>query len=443
MADKFPQINKAISQSTQNYTTLSMNRPYYQTPKAGVVMRALWKCAGADRYLLERSTYSDQIKYMCMGGVVLATGVMAAMAGGYAFYTIFEPKGDAMQNYILEEYGKGSGYSDVVHTRTMVISSIFGLIWGLIIFNLDRFIVSSTGKGDGTEAITWDELKGALPRIFMGVIIAITISKPLEIRMFKSEIDAALSAKQLQLKRERKDAIESRYAVNMKYIADQIALIEKERDDIYNRLKLAEKEHTDQLQGRAGAPAGDGKLSQKLEGIKISIQNELSTYDAHHRDKLAELNDDKSKLKLQIESEVAKEDINVAGLDGLLERIKLAHEQAGWTISLFITLLFMAIELTPIFFKLMLVQGPYDYMSDNIKELIKAEHGVEVKYDYYKDKQGQERHLVVYHKPEIEIHEKSEWAKSQKEITSKAIEKWKEEQLKRVDEKLEDFITKE
>ena len=417
-----------------------MNRLYYQTPKAGLMMRTLWKCAGADRYLLERSTYSDQIKYMCMGGIVLATGIMAAMAGGYAFYTIFEPKGDAMQNYILETYGQASGYTDVVHPRTVVTATIFGLIWGTIIFNLDRFIVSSTGKGDGTEAITWDELKGALPRIFMGIIIAITISKPLEIRMFKSEIDAALSAKQLDMKRERKDAIEARYAPDVKFITDQITAIEGERDDIYNRLKQAEKEHTDQLQGRAGAPSGDGRLAKKLEEIKAGIQIELNTYNEQHSEKLAQLNDDLTKLKNQIEVEVAKEDLNVAGLDGLLERIKLAHEQAGWAISLFITLLFMAIELTPIFFKLMLIQGPYDYMTDNVKELIKAENGIEVKYDYYKDKQGQERHLVIYHKPEVEIHEKVKWAESQKEITDKAIRKWKEEQLKRVDENLSDFI---
>jgi hypothetical protein len=37
-------------------------RDYYQTPKAGKIMRFLWECAGGDRYILERATYSDQIK---------------------------------------------------------------------------------------------------------------------------------------------------------------------------------------------------------------------------------------------------------------------------------------------------------------------------------------------------------------------------------------------
>ena len=121
-----------------------------------------WKAAGADRYLLEKSTYSDQVKYMCLGGIIVATGVMAGIAGGYAFYTIFGPRGSALD----EEFSAG----------VSLMSLGFGVVWGLMIYNLDRFIVSSTGKGDGTEAITWQEFKGALPRIVMGAIIALTIS---------------------------------------------------------------------------------------------------------------------------------------------------------------------------------------------------------------------------------------------------------------------------
>ena len=153
-------------------------------------MRVFWKAAGADRYILERSTYSDQIKYTCMGGIVVATGVMAAIAGGYAFYTIFEPKGEALDK--LRTSVSPDLIKDKIDMTTAIISCLFGLIWGAIIFNIDRFIVTSTGKGDGTEAITSQEIKSALPRIIMGTIIALTISKPVEIRMFKSEIDRRL-----------------------------------------------------------------------------------------------------------------------------------------------------------------------------------------------------------------------------------------------------------
>ena len=125
---------------------------------------------------------------MCLGGIIVATGVMAGIAGGYAFYTIFEPRGSAIE----QEFS----------LPVSLLSVIFGMIWGLMIFNIDRFIVTSTGKGDGTEAITWEEFKGAIPRIIMGAIIAITISKPVEIRMFKTEIDTQLHTEQMKKKQE-------------------------------------------------------------------------------------------------------------------------------------------------------------------------------------------------------------------------------------------------
>jgi hypothetical protein len=161
-----------------------MTRDYYQLPKSSSVMRFLWKCAGGDRYLLERATYSDQIKYMCLGGIVFATGALAGIAGGYAFYTIFEPRGSAIENPI--------------DMQTVFTAIFFGIIWGLMIFNIDRFIVTSTGKGDGTEAITMGELKSALPRILMGMIIAMTISKPVEIGC---QIDIKLREKHQSNKR--------------------------------------------------------------------------------------------------------------------------------------------------------------------------------------------------------------------------------------------------
>ena len=58
-----------------------MDKSYYKTPKPGIIMKMMWKAAGADHYILERSTYSDHIKYACLGGIVIATGLMAALAG--------------------------------------------------------------------------------------------------------------------------------------------------------------------------------------------------------------------------------------------------------------------------------------------------------------------------------------------------------------------------
>jgi hypothetical protein len=406
-----------------------MKRDYYEVPEPSQLMRFFWKAAGGDPFILRRSTYSDQIKYMCLGGIIVATGLMAAFAGGYAFYTIFETKGSAIDQHL--------------QIGTLIIALFFGAGWGLMIFNLDRFIVSSTGKGDGTEAITWNEIKGALPRIIMGAIIALTISKPVEIRMFKSEIDAALHEEQLKLRKDYETRTRVNYDERLKLVQGELDKFDTERASLQTRINKAEGELTDQLQGRAGAGAGDGKLSQALRGIKDNLTNELSTLDERNKPRVDELSTKKASLIQEMDSELGKNVVVANGLDGLLERIKLAHETAGFWISFFITMLFMAIELTPIFFKLMLVKSPYDYLKDNIEQLIKAEEGIHVEPNYYKDKNGQERDLITYLKSEKALINQKGLFDVQKRLSEFALEHYEADMKRKIAENPDNFIITE
>ncbi|WP_240042702.1 DUF4407 domain-containing protein [Maribacter aurantiacus] len=403
-----------------------MKREFYTSPKPGIIMRMLWKAAGADGYILKKSTYSDQVKYACLGGIVVATGFMAALAGGYAIYTIFEPKGSALDGG--------------THTQTAIMASIFGIIWGLIIFNIDRFIVAATGKGDGTEAITWGEFVNSVPRIIMGLVIAITISKPMEIRMFKSEIDAELHQEQLKKRKEYEIATKANYDSRFESINEEINKIDTDRNDLIERIKKAEQEYTMQLQGKYGT-AGNGPLSKALKEQLDNLEIKLNQYDSKHQSELERLNNEKLKLNEELDKELAKNEKVASGLDGLLERIKLAHEIAGTWITFFITLLFVVIELTPIFFKMMLIKSPYDFMGDNIQELLKAENGIQIKYDYYKDKEGHERDLIISHLAEKKIDEKIALMKAQTELSNYIIERWKEKEKMNIDKNIENYIS--
>jgi hypothetical protein len=85
----------------------------------------LWWCAGADIELLSSSCPpSDRAKYFGMGGVVLATGILAALSSGFGFYTIFGPKGDAVKSTAegLVNFGEGA---DIL---VVVASAIFGVL---------------------------------------------------------------------------------------------------------------------------------------------------------------------------------------------------------------------------------------------------------------------------------------------------------------------------
>lgn len=357
----------------------------------------------------------------------MATGIMAGIAGGYAFYTIFEPRGSAIESEF--------------HLGVTLTSMVFGVLWGLMIFNLDRFIVSSTGKGDGTEAITMEELKGALPRLVMGAIIALTISKPVEIRMFKSEIDAALHERQLELRKEYEQRTRLNYEDRIALVDEELGGFEDGRQDLLARIKKQEQEYNDQLQGRAGAGAGNGPLSRALKAQLDKLERELEKVDVKSRSRIEELLAKRGALISEMDEELAKNKEVASGLDGLLERIKLAHEIAGFWISLFITLLFMAIELTPIFFKLMLIKSPYDYLKDNIEELMKADEGIYVQYNYHKDKQGMERDLIQYLKKDKQIAETRALLKTQDELSEYALRKYKEEMKARIDQNPEAFVS--
>jgi hypothetical protein len=415
-----------------------METNYYKNPQPTWLMRQFWKVSGADRYILEKSTYSDQVKYTCMGGIVLATGVMAALAGGYAFYTIFAPKGDAIDDIktIIR-----SGHYDPTDIPTAILASVFGLIWGAIIFNIDRFIVTGTGKGDGTEAITKQELKSALPRIIMGTIIALTISKPVEIRMFKSEIDAQLY--QTQLEAQKQYEIKTR-----KNFEDRIKDLDKENSGIQNQIEsymkvIATKDslwnvETSKGQGNRGGGEGPMALSYKAE--RDRVEGEMNQFTSMNKSKIEDIQHRRTEMNDELQIALKKNKSVSAGLDGLLERIKISHELAPG-ISIFITLLFMAIELTPIFFKLMLIKGPYDYLEENIKDLVKAQNGIEIQHDYYKDKEGIERDLVIHHEVERMTSMKARVIEAQKELNEYIIDRWKEQQKEHIDANLDAYVS--
>ena len=68
-------------------------------------------CSGADTDILDSCSKGEQNKYVGVGATVFFTALMACIAASYALYTVFD---------------------------NLFTSIFFGIIWGLLIFNLDR-----------------------------------------------------------------------------------------------------------------------------------------------------------------------------------------------------------------------------------------------------------------------------------------------------------------
>lgn len=332
---------------------------YDKLAMPGGITRFLWQCAGADKNILVNCTYADHVKYACLGGIVLATGIMAALAGGYAFYTIFQPKGSAIDK-------------DSMDIMTCILSLVFGLFWGLIIFNLDRFIISSTGKGDGTEAITASEFKNAIPRLVMGAVIALTISKPVEIRMFQSEINSKLHEKQMEQQSAYKQKTDAIFDSEIQNKVKEITKFESALQEKIARHAELEKQYIEEARIVTVGPRALA-LKAQMESVEREIK------DVQSNPEYLRLKKEKDDIEKRREKALSESQTYSDNLDGLLERIKISHEIAGFWISLFITLLFMSIELAPIFFKLMMIKSPYDYLDENHKAIIIARHGVQKK----------------------------------------------------------------
>ncbi|HEY2793187.1 MAG TPA: DUF4407 domain-containing protein [Micromonosporaceae bacterium] len=118
--------------------------------------KSLRAVAGVDESLLDRVS-QERARYTSLGGVVVGTALIAAFS---MFFAISEAVG-AVSVWIL----------------------LPALIWGLFIFNFDRWLVSSS------VGLRWHRRYGTLiMRVLMAVLFGVIIAEPLVLRVFQSAI---------------------------------------------------------------------------------------------------------------------------------------------------------------------------------------------------------------------------------------------------------------
>lgn len=412
------------------HPTASHDRYNYGSVKdVSFVTRFLWFCAGADAQLLVRCPQSDRVKFQGLGGVVATVGALAFFSGSYAFYTVFSPK----ETTALGER--------LVHYPSMAVAAFFGVVWALIIFNIDRFIISSTGKGDGTDKITMQEFVNALPRLGMALIIGLCLSKPLEIRILQSEIESALEKEQKEFLQGLNDQSEGLVAKERATVREKIdtlqgrldgneAAIEKRRLEIQQQRKNLELE----AEGKTGSgAAGRGpawrdkrdnldRMEADLERDRANLNTKNSTTD----DELKEAKAALAALDQKIASDKASNLQVARHLDGLMKRIQISHEIGGM-IPLAIMLLLLCIEMGPIFFKLMVIKGAYDYLEENQKRLVRARAGIEPDAKIVADGAGKSVHVDVHHGVNAVLDEEKRRLDTERALSQAAHDAWRKQ----------------
>jgi len=361
-----------------------MSSPQANTGNA--VSRFLYFCAGADQKMLQACTNTDRVKFQGIGGTVLATAVLAFLSGSYAFYTVFSPK---VAN-VMEDAQQV--INQAMDTPAFAMSIIFGLVWALMIFNLDRFIVSTSGHGDGTEKITWGEFGRALPRICMAIMIGFVLSKPLEIRIMQSEIDAQMQLEQEKHINKRKVNLDDEYRASRKDLdnkSQELVVLRNNKGDELKKVKLkfdvAEKDYIEEMEGKSGSQTkGEGKIAREKRLTRDKAENEYQDAKSNLAPTIKSIQSEIDQAQKERESLIAKreERLNIIKLeaaqkDGLIERIHLA-EQIAPIASLLLTILLIFLEISPILFKMMLQLSPYDYLMENEKQKTVAQRAIDI-----------------------------------------------------------------
>ena len=298
-------------------------------------------CSGSDTDILENCSIGEQNKYAGIGATVFFTAVMAFIASSYALYTVFD---------------------------NMLTSIFFGLVWGLLIFNLDRYIVSTIKKRNNII----DEIIQASPRILLAIIIAIVIAKPLELKIFEKEINQVLLEEKNDLTLANKDQIAQQYNPtidglnkDIKTLQQQIDAKEAEVNDLYNTY-IAEAE------GREGTMLiGKGPVYKEKREKHDALLAELQQLKAENKTKIASTENKIVQLKSDYETSVTKSQPIIDNFDGLMARVN-ALSKLPWLPSFFIFLLFLAIETSPILAKLLSPKGEYDYKLEDTETAIKT-----------------------------------------------------------------------
>jgi hypothetical protein len=317
---------------------------------ASPMEKILWYCAGADSRLLIQCMNSDRVKYQGLGGIVLATGLLAFIAMTFAINVIF-----------FDGNWEG-GISSIV------VPLSIGLLWGLIIFNLDRFIVSSTGKGDGTDKITSSEIIGALPRILMAFVIAMSISAPLEIVIFEKEINKRFTEINEQKFNVQKEAFQESNASDIKIFEDQI------------KIKLSEKSEQDAIfkknEDKVAYEISHGGCKGKCDEFK-TLMNKAEEKGKVLKSEIDVLQSKVDKINTERDLKLKKFDEKMNEKPKLLERLLLLEEIPGASIPVWmLRLLFIVIEVGPLFFKMMLTKSTYDHLKHHYDEMVLARFGI-------------------------------------------------------------------
>lgn len=306
-------------------------------------------CSGASNTILEmKGCEVEHNKYAGIGATVFFTATLAALSGGYAMFTVFQ---------------------------SAAISFAFGLLWGLIIFNLDRFIVSSIRKQGAS--MKKGEFRKALPRLILAIFISIVITRPLELKLFGVEIQEQITKDLIQERVKLESDINIEYA-DIDKLEKETEKLRTRRTELQNEWNRRTNVASSELEGWGGTKnPGDGVEYKKRLAEANQAKQELDAFKEQYEPIIKANETQIDRRKKERDDKISMTKTQIDNSRGLLKQLEGLSKLTSNHLSIFlasgfIILLFISLETAPILVKLFSSRGPYDDYLDAIEHRVYA-----------------------------------------------------------------------
>ena len=384
--------------------------------RAGKFSKAIWWIGGAVPDILELFPW-EYTKYYGIGGAILGTWWLATLSSYYAFIIII-----------------GDNYKSIIGSICI----------GLLIMNLDRMITISMKKR-GSEAepkLPFEEMNNflistipAIPRIFVSIILGVLIAVPLELNLFKTEVNEKLikychEMVQKERIKHDKEAIQNSNKI-ITDLQNQVQLYTQDTNNIQNfsteQLEQYKKEleridtEITRIENNSGLltskiptynkSARDIKLLireanrplyenlRPLRKRKQELQSKIDNINTENRTKQSDIEEESRLVRKNIDLEKQKIKMimssnnstdltckNTPENSGLLDHIDALYSLGDnsnsikWSLRLII-LFIVFIDTGPVLAKIIMPRGAYDAAIDalNIDCMIKSDGEIEKK----------------------------------------------------------------
>ena len=295
-------------------------------------------------------------------------------------------------------------------SSSYLIGFLGSFVWTLIIFNLQRFLLTLSNKASQSSNVGIVELWQAMPSIIFSLIIGVTTAIPLQILIFQPDILIASKLKNIRQLSANLNKIDSVHHDNIKYLNDQLIDLNIRKNLNYefpNEIDCVKKLQVVNLYIKESNSALE--LDSCLENIR-TIQSRIDD----EFNKIPDVTDEAILLhKLNLEL------INIS--NEKLEKIRASKQTLGlvgqstiafevvpyfsWMLVFFI----MFIQIFPVLIKMLGSKSVYDYWVEEqirLKVASIEDAAIEIGAYHFYDRNGNVVPADIFHKYGFVLKEK-------------------------------------